>query len=102
MQAGVDVVVSLYQGFQTDFTRTPQQCVIHTNIELDIPLARLVMPFSLFEVYIGNPSLRLMALAIIQAFYRLLRIALFDIKFIGWWLPLKWVRCMIFRYVIFS
>src|SRR6185437_6097955 len=102
MQAGVDVVVSLYQGFQADFTRTAHQRVIHPNIKLDIALACLVMPLFVFEVDIGNPAFRFKAFTIIRAFYRLPGIAGIDIKFIGWCLPIEWVRGMIFRYVIFS
>src|SRR5258706_1202308 len=102
MQTGVDVVVSLDEGFQIDFTGTAHQGVIHTNIELDIALACLVMPFFVFEVDIGNPALGFKALTIIRAFYRLLGIIGVDKKFIGWCLPIKWVRGMIFRYVIFS
>src|SRR5450759_1669334 len=54
MQARIDVIMRLHEGFQADFTRTAQERIVGANVHLDFALAGLVMPVLIIKGGVGK------------------------------------------------
>src|SRR6266702_5329396 len=99
MQARVDVVMCLHERLQANLAGTAQQRIIGANVEFDIALPGLVMPFASVKVRIAGcrwgfmSILYLFGIAAIvkKSFFRLLRIErVRQMILLCWYLIFTW------------